>query len=246
MTTDHHVLLLGATGRTGGRALGQLLDRGVPVRVIVRSAQRLPTGTAGHPLVEVVETELLALGPDRLAGHLAGCDTVVSCLGHPISMRGVLGPPRHLVEQALRDVRAATLAAPDPGPASRRVILMSSVSVNQPEHADRRRGRAERTALWAIRGVVPPARDNQRAADFLVREVGTDDPRLAWVIVRPDSLLDGEVAQYRVHSQLVDSLFHPGHTRMANVAHFIAELVTSQATWEQWQGRLPVIVDDPG
>ena len=67
MTTVHHVLLLGATGRTGGRVLGQLLDRGVPVRLIVRSAQRLPADTAAHPLVEVVETELLALGPDRLA-----------------------------------------------------------------------------------------------------------------------------------------------------------------------------------
>ena len=32
----HHVLILGATGRTGGRVLTQLLDRGVAVRAIVR------------------------------------------------------------------------------------------------------------------------------------------------------------------------------------------------------------------
>ncbi len=40
------VLLLGGTGRTGGRVLGQLLDRGVPVRAVVRSAERLPAGVA--------------------------------------------------------------------------------------------------------------------------------------------------------------------------------------------------------
>lgn len=32
------VLLLGATGRTGARVLGRLLERGVPVRALVRSA----------------------------------------------------------------------------------------------------------------------------------------------------------------------------------------------------------------
>lgn len=36
------VLLVGGTGRTGGRVLTQLLGRGVSVRVIVRSAKRSP------------------------------------------------------------------------------------------------------------------------------------------------------------------------------------------------------------
>ena len=35
------VLLLGGTGRTGGRVLQQLLGRGVRVRAVVRSAERL-------------------------------------------------------------------------------------------------------------------------------------------------------------------------------------------------------------
>jgi len=36
------VLLLGATGRTGGRVLTVLLERAIPLRAIVRSAKRLP------------------------------------------------------------------------------------------------------------------------------------------------------------------------------------------------------------
>jgi len=43
-STTRGVLLLGATGRTGGRVLTQLLERGIPVRAIVRSAERLPAG----------------------------------------------------------------------------------------------------------------------------------------------------------------------------------------------------------
>jgi uncharacterized protein YbjT (DUF2867 family) len=93
MDAHPRVLILGATGRTGGRVLTQLLERGVPVRAIVRSADRLPAGSAGNPLLEVVEADLLALPPEVLAEHLAGCDTVISCLGHTISVRGVLGRP---------------------------------------------------------------------------------------------------------------------------------------------------------
>ena len=112
MDAHPRVLILGATGRTGGRALTQLLERGVPVRAIVRSADRLPAGSAGNPLLDVVEADLLALPPEVLAEHLAGCDTVISCLGHTISVRGVLGPPHDLVTQAVRLVRAAVGGQP--------------------------------------------------------------------------------------------------------------------------------------
>ena len=195
MTDQARVLILGATGRTGGRALTQLLERGVPVRAIVRSADRLPAGSAGNPLLEVVEADLLALPPEVLAEHLAGCDTVISCLGHTISVRGILGPPHDLVTQAVGLVRAAVEAGQPTAPV--RLILMSSVSVHQPGHADARRGRGERAYMWGMRAVVPPARDNQRAADLLAHEVGPADPHLQWVVVRPDTLTDGDVAEYR-------------------------------------------------
>jgi len=244
----HHVLILGATGRTGGRVLRQLLDRQVPVRAIVRSADRLPPGTAGNPLLAVVEADLLALPPEVLAEHLADCDTVICCLGHTINLRGIFGPPRDLVTQAVRQVREAVAARQRTGRGATgaaqpvRLILMSSVSVNQPGHADRRRGRGERAYMWGLRALVPPARDNQRAADTLI-EVGPSDPRLQWVAVRPDSLVDGDVCEYAVHDELVASLFRPDHTRMANVAHFMCELATDDGAWQRWQGRLPVVVD---
>ena len=61
-----NALLLGGTGRTGGRVLQQLLGRGVHVRAVVRSAERLPAGVTDDPRLTVVEADLLAafLAPD--------------------------------------------------------------------------------------------------------------------------------------------------------------------------------------
>lgn len=241
MDAKRHVLVLGATGRTGGRVVGQLLKRGVAVRAIVRSADRLPADVAGHALLEVVEADLLTMPTTDLVAHLDRCDAVISCLGHTISIRGVLGPPHDLVRHALHQVRAAIEASPPPAPV--RLIMMGSVSVNQPKRADSRRGAGQRAFLSALRLVLPPSRDSQRAADFLAHDVGPADPHLQWVVVRPDTLKEGDVSEYVVHDAIVSSLFRPDHTRMANVAHFMGDLVTDDTTWDRWRSRMPVVVD---
>jgi hypothetical protein len=235
------VLLLGGTGRTGGRVLQQLLDRGIPVRAVVRSAERLPAGVTVDPRLTVVEADLLSLSAAEIREQVDGCDAVISCLGHTISAQGVFGKPRDLVT---RVVERVCRAARDLRPARPvRLILMSSVSVDRPGRADTRRGWFERAYMGLLRGLVPPARDNQRAADFLLDVVEPGDPHVTWAVVRPDSLKEGDVTEYALHEGLVDSLFRPGQTRMANVAHFMCELATDAQAWAAWRGKLPVIVN---
>ena len=67
MLVEPTVLVVGGTGRTGGRVLRQLLDRGAQVVSIVRSAQRLPAGVAEHPGLTVLEADLLSLADEDLA-----------------------------------------------------------------------------------------------------------------------------------------------------------------------------------
>jgi nucleoside-diphosphate-sugar epimerase len=241
MTTDHRVLLLGATGRTGGRVLTRLLEQDVAVRALVRSPSRLPAGVTAHPLLDVVVADIGTLSTVALAGHLDGCDTVVSCLGHNVSLRGLFGPPRDLVAGAVRRVREAAQGRPTADPV--RLVLMSSVSVNLPDRADSRRGNAERAYLAALRAVLPPVRDNQQAADILLHEVGADDPQLQWVAVRPDTLIEGDDAPFALHDTLVASIWRPDRTRMSQVAHVICDLVTDDGAWQQWRSRMPVLVD---
>ena len=66
------VLLVGGTGRTGRRVVQQLLQRGVAIRALVRSARRLPEDLAGHPALVVVEADLLSLGAEDLLEQVTG------------------------------------------------------------------------------------------------------------------------------------------------------------------------------
>jgi nucleoside-diphosphate-sugar epimerase len=237
------VLLLGGTGRTGGRVLQQLLGRGVDVRAVVRSAERLPAGVVDDPQLTVVEADLLSLSDEQVREQVDGCEVAISCLGHVISAQGVFGQPRDLVTRSVERVYRAARERRPTQPV--RLILMSSVSVNRPGGLDARRGRFESAALWTLRGLVPPARDNQRAADFLAGVIEPADPYAQWVAVRPDSLKEGDVTRYTLHEDLVNSLSRPGETNRANVAHFMCELATDPGAWATWRGKLPVIVNAP-
>lgn len=130
-------------------------------------------------------------------------------------------------------------------PVAVKFILMSSVSVNRPGGLDTRRGSLERAFLRMLCAVLPPAADNQRAAYFLVEEIGPNHAFVQWSVVRPDALLEGEVSEYAWHEGLVNSLLAPGSTNMANVAHAMCELVTSPKAWADWKSKMPVIVNAP-
>ena len=212
------------------------------MRAIVRSAGRLPEGIADNPRLTVVEADLLSLRGEDLVAQVRGCDAVISCLGHVLSVKGVLGPPHDLVTQATARLCQAIQDSQPDTPV--KYILMSSVSVNHPGAREARRGALEKVLLRVLRGLVPPSRDNQRAADFLHGEMGASNPLVQWVVVRPDTLREGEVSPYSLHENLVSSLFKPASTNMANVANFMCDLATDPETWDRWAGRLPVIVSE--
>ncbi len=241
MPTQQRVLLVGGTGRTGRHVLHQLLERGVRVRAIVRSDGKIAPEAAGNPNLSVSQASLLSLSDEHLQRHLRGCDAVISCLGHVLNLTGIFGPPRDLVTRATsrlcRGIEGLRPAAPT------KFILMTSVSVDRAGGLDTRRSPLEKALLHALCAVVPPARDNQRAADFLQGTIEATNPFVQWAVVRPDSLLPGEVSGYTLHEGLVSSLFAPDSTNMANVAHFMCELVTNPGTWADWRGKLPVIVN---
>jgi hypothetical protein len=69
---------------------------------------------------------------------------------------------------------------------------------------------------------------------------------MEWTAIRPDTLIDGDVSDYALHDSLVNSLFAPGTSTMANIAHFMCELVVRPETWTRWKGKLPVLVNTAG
>src|SRR6056297_383383 len=107
-------LVVGATGATGRLLVDQLINRGETVVVIVRSAERLPEHLRSHDNVSVVEANLTELSDAETAEHVKGCTAIASCLGHNLSLRGIFGPPRTLVHDAVAKLCAA-IGVANPG-----------------------------------------------------------------------------------------------------------------------------------
>ena len=105
------VLVLGATGRVGSATVLSLLRAGHDVRAIVRNASSLPTSFL--PFVEPrgpgdevtgrlvpIESSVSSMSIPAMADAMRGCDAVVQCLGHRLTLDGVYGEPRFLCRDA--------------------------------------------------------------------------------------------------------------------------------------------------
>lgn len=234
------VLVVGATGATGRLLVKELIARGLKVRAIVRSPEKLPEELRAHGHLHVVTASISDIGDSELADLLRGCDAVVSCLGHNLSLKGVLGHPRKLVTQAVRRLCLAIKANRSESPV--RFILMNSVGVRNRDISERI-SFGERCVMGLIRLLLPPQSDNECAADVLRGQIPDDDASVEWVVVRPTSLTnDLEVSEYEVlPSPTRSAMFDPAKISRVNVAHFMADLITDNGIWSTWRGRMPVI-----
>ena len=220
--------------------MAQLLDRGVQVTSIVRSPDALREQHARDDRLTVVTANVLELDTDELAGLVAGCHAVASCLGHNMTFRGVFGHPRRLVTEATRRLCQAIRDSGNETPT--RFVLMNTEG-NRNRDLDEPMALLDRAVIGLVRWLVPPHADNEQAAEFLRSGVGSRDPLIDWAAVRPGSLFDeGRVSDYDVRRSPQRSvIFGSEQTSRINVAHFMAELITNDSTWEQWKGQMPVI-----
>lgn len=243
------ILVVGATGATGRLLVRQLLDHGHRVRAIVRSPERFREDVPDHDRLSVIHASVLDLSDDEMRHHVDGCSAVASCLGHNMTFRGIFGPPRKLVTDATRGLCHAIKANSIPAGASdtpTRFVLMNTAG-NANRDLDEPVSFGQKCVIALLRLLLPPHPDNEKAADYLRTRIGPDDDQVEWVAVRPDGLVDhAEVSEYEVHqSPTRSAIFDPGETSRINVAHFMAELITDEVTWNRWKGRMPVIYNRP-
>jgi nucleoside-diphosphate-sugar epimerase len=228
----------------------QLLDQGLPVRVIVRSRERMLealTDNSNHgKLLTVTEASLLDLSDDELQAAVDDVDAVVSCLGHNLNFRGMFGQPRRLCTEAAERLTAAMMKSKinkDASAAKPKFILMNSEGVAHPDGTDDERSFGERTILFLLRYLIPPHSDNEQAAAH-VHSLGKDSG-IEWCVVRPTDLIDGDVTEYRLLPKPRGSLFGGGEpATRANVAKCMVDMITDDSVWNQWKFQLPVVMDD--
>jgi nucleoside-diphosphate-sugar epimerase len=233
------ILVLGATGATGSLLVEQLLSRGYSVKAVVRSTQKLSALTASGNL-ELVEAAILDLSDAELSNLVNDCTSVISCLGHNLTWKGIYGKPRRLVTDAVRRVTNAVKSNDPDTPV--RYILMNTTG-NRNRDLKEPVSAGQRLVISLLRVLLPPHVDNEKAADYLRTKIGQDDKDIEWVAVRPDGLIDeDEVSDYIIHPSPTRSpIFNAGKTSRINVASFMAELVSDNHLWLKWKGQMPVI-----
>ena len=238
------VLVVGASGATGRRAVEQLLRRGLEVRIIVRSIDSLPPNFISDENLSVVEASISALSDVELARHASDCDMLVSCLGHNLSFAGIFGSPRRLVTDATR--RLCDVAKANGRAKPVKFVLMNTTG-NSNRDLNEKISFGQKVIIWLLRHLLPPHADNEDAAEYLRTKVGQNSPSIEWVAVRPDGLIDDvEVSHYETYpSPIRSAIFDAGSTSRINVGHFIADLITNDDTWKQWKGKMPVIYNAP-
>ena len=233
-------LVVGASGATGKLLTYQLLKNGHRVKAIVRSKDSLPKDLQMREGLSLIEASILELPIEQLMGYVKDCDGVASTLGHNLTFKGVFMPPRNLVADAVSLlIEAIKMAAP--GKKVRFVLMNTSGNKNK--------DLGEKVSIWqdlvlmALRALVPPHLDNEKASERLRSGIGQNHELIEWVAVRPDGLINEEgVTLYDIYpSPIRSAIFNAGKTSRINVAHFMGRLLYEDALWQKWKGKMPVI-----
>ncbi|WP_295893668.1 NAD(P)-dependent oxidoreductase [uncultured Vibrio sp.] len=233
-------LVLGATGATGRLVVKQLLDKQQPVKMIVRSVENLSIGIISHDLVSITRASILDLNEQALIQHIKGCDSIVCCLGHNLTVKGIWGQPTRLVTEVMKRVCHAISSLNPAAPI--KLILMSTTGFQDLKNRETV-SIPHRCIVALLRLALPPHVDNEAAARFLQDNCSSKEGIIKWVGVRPDSLIDQLAStDYDLHpSPVYDPIFDARATSRVNVAHFMVELISNPILWQHWQGRFPVI-----
>lgn len=232
-------LVLGASGATGKLVVMQLIKRKISTRILVRERAVLPKRIQENPLVETVRGNINELDHSEMDRLLHNCNVIISCLGHNISLKGMFGQPRYLVLNAIQSVCERVGRNTNKNV---KIILMSTTAYTN-TLAGEKNSLGERVLFLLLMLLLPPHRDNIKAANYLISEIGTQDENIEWVTVRPDTLIDDELESlYEIYESPVRSpVFDAGKTSRINVSHFMAEIITDENLWKKWVFKTPVV-----
>lgn len=234
------VLVVGASGATGRLLVKILLQKNIDVIAIVRNSESLVELADSYSNLKILEAEITEIKESELGSHINGCDSVLSCLGHNLTFRGMFGQPRRLVTDTIKKISQSIETIESSNVI--KIILMNTTG-NSNRDIPEKPPSSQRFVISLLRLLLPPHVDNEEAADYLRLNVGNTNKKIEWAAVRPDSLTDDEeVTAYETFpSPVRNAIFDAAPTSRINVAEFMSELVVNKELWKKWKGQMPVI-----
>lgn len=232
------VLVVGATGATGRLLVNHLLGRDINVKIIVRSTAKINELFPDKKLLTIIQGNVLEMNKEEISECTKDCDAICSCLGHNLTWKGIFGKPHLLVTETAR-LLCNSIENNNQSKTVKYVLMNTIGNKNLHEKISI----PERIIMFLIRNIIPPQKDNEQAADFLRSGIGTNNRKIEWAVVRPDTLVNEvNVSEYEIfESPTRSKLFNAGKTSRVNVGHFMAELVADNDIWNKWKFRMPVI-----
>ena len=231
------VLVLGASGATGKLVVQNLLKKKIQVHAVIRESANIPQYMLDDENLEIIKGNISEFDSSKIQAIVKDSDSVICCLGHNISFKGIFGPPYKLVSGTVKKVIDAIQSQSG----NKKLILMSTTAYTN-KNIGEKNTVGEKIIFVLLKIFLPPHNDNMIAANYLVKHIG-EKRNLNWVGIRPDSLIDEEnESDYEVYDQKVRSpIFDPGKTSRINVSNFMVELITDNNLWDKWNNKTPVI-----
>jgi len=238
-----NILVLGGSGNTGQCILNKLLSDNHNIKVVIRKNSSSPIYIQKNENLTIIEGNVLDFSDEQINYLILECDVIVSSLGHNLTFKGIFCKPRFLVTQTLRKL---TIAIKNKETTNRiKVLLMNSSGV-QNRDLNEYMSFSQKCIILLLKMLLPPHLDNEKAADVLRTEITSNNSKIQWVIIRPDSLIDNTVAsEYETFpSPTRSAIFNPGKTSRINVAYFMSELISNDKLWQKWRGKMPVLYNE--
>ncbi len=233
-------LVVGASGATGKQLVGQLLNMGQKVKVIVRPTGKTTDTWKNNDKISIIRANISEISMNEMMNYLIDCQSVASCLGHNITLKGIFGKPRQLVTNT---VKLLCMAIQKNSPDKPIKFVLMNTTGNRNRDLNEPISIGEKLLMGLIRLLVPPQSDNEKAADFLRVNIGQKNKLIDWVAVRPDTLINEDnVTEYELYASPIRSaLSNPGKTSRINVGNFMSRLIVENDLWNKWKGQMPVI-----
>jgi len=208
-----HVLIIGASGGIGIEAVRVALERGLRVRALARSAERI---RIDHPLLETRSAD--ASDPEAVRAALEGVDAVIHVVGAAPSLR------RMFTQINVLSKTTEVLVSEMARAGVRRLVAVTGFGAGDSRDAF---SLPERMTHRLVLGTTYADKDRQEA---IIRESDLD-----WLIVRPTILTNGRgrgryqvlvdpdqwrnglIARRDVADFLVREVISPSHLRVAPV-----------------------------
>jgi hypothetical protein len=206
--------------------------------MVVRDIQKIPYEIKSNDKAGIIIDNIIESTDNQIVEYLEGCDAVISCLGHNITLDGIFGKPHKLVTDVIKKICYAGMNTKKP----LKIILMNTTA-NRNLDISENYSVGDKIMLSILRRILPPQKDNECAANYLRNEISQKNPVIEWIAVRPDTLINQEeVSDYDLFlSPIRSPVFNSGKTSRINVADIITKLINDSNLWNQWKGKMPVI-----